>query len=84
MKKNPTIDAVSLESTLSLARDLATRGIRPYMKILEKLDHAKAGSKHHAEMLCELWAAANVIEVKAKEQQLAIDEYLDSLPDDDD
>ncbi|MGH9326240.1 MAG: hypothetical protein ACRD2B_06070 [Terriglobia bacterium] len=79
VKKAP----ISLATVDVLVKEVMTEGAHEYGTVLEKLLKAKPATERHRELLCGLWAAAAVIETKAKTAQEVIDEYLDSLPDDD-
>lgn len=79
--KSPTM---SLEALEVLLKEVVTEGATGYQALLEKVLRAKPGTERHSSLLCDLWTAANVTSVKAKVAEEAIDEYLDTLPDDDD
>ncbi|MGH9407684.1 MAG: hypothetical protein ACRD3D_17830 [Terriglobia bacterium] len=52
--------------------------------ILDQVLKATPGTEEHESLLCELSVAVNWVEIKAKSAGEIIDQYLDSLPDDDD
>lgn len=74
---------MSLETLQVLLQEVMTEGSNEYHAILEKLLRTKPGTERHRSLLCDLSVAASWTEIKAKTTQEAIDEYLDSLPDDD-
>ncbi|MGH9354144.1 MAG: hypothetical protein ACRD2G_18600 [Terriglobia bacterium] len=75
---------ISEDSVEILIDEVLSEGCIPYQKYFGKLLKAKRGTGRYRELLCELNVAANVVEVKAKAAQEMIEEYLESLPDDDD
>jgi len=82
IKKNKTVSRAGLDTLL--IEEVLTEGAKPYEELLFKLKHAKPGTERYIDLVCELAVAANVIAVKAKVAEKVIEEYLDSLPDDDD
>ncbi|MGH9328484.1 MAG: hypothetical protein ACRD2B_17580 [Terriglobia bacterium] len=74
---------MSLASLQVLLQEVLTDGSMEYQAILEKLLRAKPGTERHRSLLCDLSVAASWTEIKAETAQEAIDEYLNSLPDED-
>lgn len=84
MPKNKAISQVSLNTVDLLAEEVLMEGAQNYAGWLRRVRKAEPGTERHRELLCELSVAANVLAVKAQEAESVIEEYLESLPDDDD
>ncbi|MGH9351940.1 MAG: hypothetical protein ACRD2G_07255 [Terriglobia bacterium] len=80
VKKTP----ISVETVETLAREILTECARDYEDILKDLVNTKPGTERHRELLCELGAAASWMEIRLTTVQEAIDEHLESLPNEDD
>lgn len=75
---------MSLSSLEVLLREAATEGALEYQSVLRRVLSSAPGTEKYRSLLCDLNVAASWMEIKAKTAQEAIDEYLDSLPDDED
>ncbi|MGH9401595.1 MAG: hypothetical protein ACRD2P_05770 [Terriglobia bacterium] len=75
---------ISLEALEVLTKEVITEGAAEYQPILEKMLRTKPGTERHRSLLCDLYVKATILESKAKAAEETIDEYLESLPDDDD
>ena len=83
MSRNKTAIPISLDAVRVLMAEVIIEGYQPYLELLKKVRRTKPGSARHEELLCEASTAASVLSLKAREAEMAIDEYLESLPDDD-
>lgn len=81
----PTVkkSSISLKAVETLADEVISEGAAEYTKILNKLLQAEPGTDRHRSLLCDLSVAAHILTTKAATAGEAIEEYLDSLPDDD-
>lgn len=78
--KNP----VEAEAVEMLLTEMVDEGYQPWVKQMGRLRRAKPGTPAYRDALCELWTLSNIVEIKGKLLGKMIDEYLDTLPDDDD
>ena len=81
MAKNKVATDVSslLDAVETITEEVITEGVPNYEKLLAKLRRAKRGSEAYQDLLSELWAAAEVLKVKAEEAMTVIDEYTETL-----
>lgn len=76
--------AMSINAVDILSKEVVIEGTEEYEAILDNLNRVKPGTERHSELLCDLWTQAWIIKNKAQAVVEAIDEYMESLPDDDD
>lgn len=82
MPRNRNAVGVSLDALETLLDEVLTEGAEPYLKRLEKLDRLKPGSEAYNDLLgADVHVALDVIRIKAEEAMKAIDEWMESLPD---
>jgi len=84
MPLNRVQTPISLEAVETLIEEAIIEGADRLAAIYQRLRKTREGSPKHEELLCEASTAASALALKAREAEKAIDEYLDSLPDDDD
>ncbi|MGH9470559.1 MAG: hypothetical protein ACRD1N_09475 [Terriglobia bacterium] len=76
-------EPISLHAVEVLSKEVMAEGVKDYQSALKKLLRAKPGTERHRSVLCDLSVAASILVSKSKIALEAIDEYLESLPDDD-
>lgn len=81
MKKNKA-GMIDLAHDL-IIEEVLTEGAKPYADLLNKLRKARPGSQKYQDLAAELGTAASVLTAKAREAESTVDEYIESLPDDD-
>ncbi|HLI33550.1 MAG TPA: hypothetical protein VKW70_00780 [Terriglobia bacterium] len=76
--------SISHETVERLAKELLTEAVKDYETTLEKVLRSRPGTDQYESHLCDLSVAASWLGIRSQSVQEAVDEYLDSLPDDDD